>query len=321
MEKKMGNASPGDIFIISGEEFHQSLRLLSILRKRAAELLLEFTGIGPDDMAELSIRALFSEASLFSSGQLVVMNEVDKFPKPARDDLKFIAGTGISHILFARTAGRKPSDSLIKTLESAGTGFTCWEPFPNRMWLWTKKLSEEEGISFTRDGAQAVEAIATGKLERLAGVISRVALFHGKGKRAGAADVYAAISGAAETSSFSFCEEALSGKKNRAMASLSLLIDSGEEPIRLLALFYNQWRQAAEAGELLAKGIPPTAAAQKLGIPAFRWRSVEKHALYLRKGSGTAVLEAFASADHELKSGGDPLVSIASVVLTLTTGL
>ena len=187
------------------------------------------------------------------------------------------------------------------------------------MWLWTKRLAGEEGISFTRDGGEAVEAIASGKLERLAEVITRVALFHGKGKKAGSADVYAAVKGVRETNAFQFCEEVLSGKKREAMTSLSLLLGSGEEPIRLLALFYSQWKQVAGAGELMKNGVPAKAAAEKLGIPVFRWKGIEGLARRGCYGASYSTLEAFAAADHGLKSGQDPLVAIASVVLTLTT--
>lgn len=320
MEKRVSAASSGDVFVVSGEEYFQSSRLLDILRKRAAELSLETVRLCPDDMGEVNLVSLFSEGSLFSAGKLVVISDVDKLPRSDREDLLTVAEADSENILFARTAGRKPSNSFIRSLEKTGTGFTCWDPFPNRMWAWTRRLATEEDISFTRDGGQAVEAIASGKLERLAEVVARVALFHGKGTQACAADVYAAVKGVRETSAFQFCEEALAGKKKDAMVSLSLLLSSGEEPIRLLALFYSQWKQVAGAGELIENGVPPKAAAAKLGIPGFRWRGVEGLANRGQYGATYSALKAFASADHSLKTGGDPLVSIASVVLTLTTG-
>lgn len=320
MEKKVSGASAGDVFLVSGEEYFQSSRLLDILRVRASELALETVRLCPDDMGEVNLRAIFSEGSLFSPGKLVIITDVDKLPKADKNDLLAVAESAEEHILYARTSGRKPSNTLIRSLEKAGTGFTCWDPFPGRMWLWTKRLAAEEGISFTRDGGEAAEALASGKLERLAEVITRVALFHGRGKKAGSADVYAAVKGVRETNSFQFCEEALSGRKKEAMTSLSLLLASGEEPIRLLALFYSQWKQVAGAGELLKNGVPTKAAALKLGIPGFRWRGIEGLASKGCYGASYSTLEAFAAADHGLKSGRDPLVSIASVVLTLTTG-
>ncbi len=251
MESRMAEASPGDVFLISGEEHFQSARLLHILRERAGELGLEILRLTPDDMTEVNLSALFTEGSLFSPGKLMIINDVDKLSKADRADLKAAVEAGSQHILYARTAGRKPSTVLMKALETAGTGFTCWDPFPNAMWLWTKRLAGEEGISFTRDGGQAAEAIAAGKLQRLHEVISRVALFHGRGKKASSSDVYAAVKGVRETSAFQFCEEVLAGSRAKAMTSLSLLLASGEEPIRLLALFYSQWKQVSGAEELL----------------------------------------------------------------------
>lgn len=319
MERLMASAAPGDTFIISGEEYYQSNRLLDTLRKRAGDAGLETVRLSPDDMEEVSLASILSEGSLFSSGKLVVISEVDKLPSRDRKDLQAAVEAGSGNIVFARTAGRKPSNAFIKALEKAGTGFTCWEPFPNVIWRWTAMLAGEEGISFTREGSGAVETIASGRLERLADVVARVAMFYGRGKKATAEDVYRAVKGSRETNAFQFCGDALSGKRARALTSLSLLLRSGEEPIRLLALFYSQWQQVAGAGEMLEKGIPPKEASAKLGIPPFRWKGVEAMARKGKYGANASVLEAFAAADHGLKSGADPLCSIASVVLTLTT--
>jgi len=320
MEKRAENATAGSVFVISGEEYCQSARILRILKKRAAELSFEPVHIMPEDLPDISLYSLFTEGSLFNPGKLVIISGLDKIPAQSKKELVSVLEAGTEHILFGRTEGRKPSNNFIRALEKKGTGFTCWDPFPNSMWLWTKRLSEEEGISFTRDGGQAAEAIAAGKLERLADIVSRVALFHGQGKTANASDVYRAVKGVQETTAFKFCEMAMSGKKAAAMTSLSLLLKSGEEPIRLLALFYSQWKQAAGASELMKNGLSPLATAKKMGIPEFRWKTIEPLARSAACNARSSVLEAFAVADHELKTGGDPLVSIGYVVLTLTTG-
>ncbi len=319
MIKKMECASGGDSFVVSGEEYYQSNRLLAALRHRASTLSLEVVRLMPDDLSEVSLTALFSEGSLFSPGKLVIIGEVDKISRSRKSELEGVVAGEFDHILFCRTAGRKPSNTFISKLESAGTGFTCWEPFANQVWKWTKSLATEEGITLTRDGAQAAEAIASGRLERLADTIARVALFHGGGSNVNSSGVYAAVKGLEETSAFQLCGEILSGKKGAAMRSLSLLLNSGEEPIRLLALLYSQWKQVAGARELLRNGISPKAAAKRLGIPQFRWRSVEEHAGRRMTCASSVVLESFAAADYGLKTGADPLVSIASVVLALTS--
>ncbi|MCK5130784.1 MAG: hypothetical protein KAR40_01360 [Candidatus Sabulitectum sp.] len=319
MMKKMESASPGDSFVVSGEEYYQSTRLLGALRHRGTALSLEPVRLMPDDLNEISLSALFSEGSLFSPGKLVMIGEVDKISKSQKSELeKIVAGT-FDHILFCRTAGRKPSNAFMTKLESAGTGFTCWEPFANQMWKWTRTFAAEEEVTLTRDGSQAAEVIASGKLERLADVMVRIVLFHGKGSNVNASGVYAAVRGLEETTAFQFCGEILSGKRGAAMRSLSLLLNSGEEPIRLLALLYSQWRQVAGARELLQSGIPPQAAAKKLGIPQFRWRNVEEYAGRRSNCATSAVLESFAAADFGLKTGSDPLASIASVILSLTS--
>ncbi len=318
MMKKMESASPGDSFVVSGDEYCQSTRLLSALRRRGTALSLEPVRLMPDDLSEISLSALFSEGSLFSPGKLVMIGDVDKLTKTQKSELEKIVAGSFDHILFCRTAGRKPSNAFMTRLESAGTGFTCWEPFANSMWKWTRIFAAEEGITLTRDGSQAAETIASGKLERMADVIARIGLFHGKGASVDSTGVYAAVKGLEETTAFQFCGEVLSGKRGASMRSLSLLLNSGEEPIRLLALLYSQWKQVASARELLQRGIPSQVAAKKLGIPQFRWRSVEEYATRRSTHATSDILETFAEADYGLKRGRDPLVSIASVILSLT---
>ncbi|MCK5785632.1 MAG: hypothetical protein KAH54_03630 [Candidatus Sabulitectum sp.] len=321
MLKRTRSAAGGDIFLISGEEHYQSGRLLDALRDRASSLSFETVRLMPDDLGEVSLTAIFSEGSLFSPGKLVIIGDVDKLSRSQKKELESIVAGGFDNILFCRTSGRKPSNSFIKVLESSGVSFTCWEPFSNLMWKWTRTLAEEEGITLTRDGSQAVEAIASGKLERLADVVIRIALFHGRGAKVNSSAVYEAVHGLQETSAFQFCSETLSGRKEAAMVSLSLLLSSGEEPIRLLALLYSQWKQVQSARELLQRGIPPQAVAKKLGIPQFVWRGIEVHTRKSSKCATSVVLESFASADLGLKRGADPLASIASVILALTSAV
>lgn len=319
MMKKIESAAPGDSFVVSGDEYYQSTRLLDALRLRAAELSLDPVRLMPDDVNETSLTSLFSEGSLFSPGKLVMLGDIDKLTKSQKSELEKIVSTRFDHILFSRTSGRKSSSKFMTALEKAGTGFTCWEPFANQMWKWTRILTSEESVKLSRDGSQAAEAIASGKLERLADVINRISLFHEKGTTVDSSGVYRAVKGLEETTAFQFCAEALSGKKGAAMHSLSLLLNSGEEPIRLLALLYSQWRQVAGARELLQSGIQSQTAAKKLGIPQFRWRNIEELATRRLNYTNPKMLEAFAAADHGLKTGADPLASIASVILALTS--
>jgi len=319
MMKKVKSASPGDLFVVSGEEYYQSNRLLDVFCSRGVELSFEPVRIVPDDLKEVNLSALFSEASLFSPGKFVVIGEVDKLSRAQKSELDGIVSGGFEHIVFCRTAGRKPSNMFMTKMERAGTAFVCWEPFADRMWKWVGTIAAEEGISFTRDGSQAAEAIASGKLERLGDVVKRTALYHGSGSVVDSQGVYDAVLGSAEATAFQFTAEVLSGKKGAAMSSLSVLINSGEEPIRLLALLYSQWRQTAAARELLQSGISTQAAAKRLGIPSFVWRTVETRAVRRVNYATSEILECFAAADYALKTGSDALASIASVVLSLTS--
>ncbi|OPX32026.1 MAG: hypothetical protein B1H09_01455 [Gemmatimonadaceae bacterium 4484_173] len=319
MMKRVETASPGDLFVVSGEEYYQSNRLLDAFCRRGVELSFEPVRIVPDDLKEANLTSMFSEASLFSPGKYVVIGEVDKFTKSQKSEFEKLVSGSFDHIVFCRTAGRKPSNTFMTKIERRGTGFVCWEPFADRMWRWVGTLAAEEGITLTRDGSQAAEAIASGKLERLGDVVRRTALFHGRGSVVNSRGVYAAVLGSAEATAFQFTDEVLSGKKAAALRSLSVLIDSGEEPIRLLALLYSQWKQTAAARELLQAGISTQAAAKRLGIPPFRWRSVEVRAGRRVNYATSEILEAFASADYALKTGLDALASIAAVVLSLTS--
>ncbi len=319
MMRKMETAKAGDSFIVSGEEYYQSTGLLNALKVRGAALGLDSVRLMPDDLSEISMSALFSEGSLFSAGKLVMIGDVDKLTKSQKTELEKIVAGGFDHILYCRTSGRKLSNAFQTKLEAAGTGFTCWEPFINQMWKWVKTLTAEEQITLTRDGSQAAEVIASGKLERLADIITRISLFHGRGSKIDASGVYAAIQGVEETTAFQFCAEVLSGKKASAMRSLSLLLSSGEEPIRLLALLFSQWKQVAGARDFLQKGMQSTVIAKKLGIPQFRWSTIEGYVRKCSNHSTPFMLESFASADFGLKTGADPLASIASIVLALTS--
>lgn len=320
MERRVLKASAGDVFLISGEEYFQSARLTDKLTARTAQLSFDVHRLDGEDMGEVSLTALFSEGSLFSAGKTVVISNSDRLPKNAAAELEKIVETGIEHVLMCRTSGRKPSSKAFKAMESHAVSFTCWEPFPGQMWKWTGKLAKEEGLKLTKEGSAALEAVASGSLEKLSDCIRRVSLFHLGAETVDGPGVHRAISGTSEADAFGFCQSVLTGRRGDAMTALASLLAAGEEPIRLLALLYSQWKQAASARELLQQGVKPGEACSILGLTPFRWKGLEAIAGKMLKTPPAAVPEAFAAADQSLKTSGDPLLAIGRVVLTLTTG-
>ena len=313
------SGSPGAVFLVGGEEAFQAWRLEAALETRAKALGLETVRLSADETEPGRVRRLASEGSLFSSGRFILVRNSDCFPLKTQPEVLSAAGCPEAGHMFLFLTDKPPqSTAFLKKLGGAAVSFTCWEPFPGRMWQWTGRLSKELGLNLDRQAADAAEGLAFGRLFNLWSVLERLSLRYGPGARITAPMVLASSGGVPECSALDLSQDAVTGRRSQALEKLSLLLAAGEEPIRLLALIHSQWLLAASAAGILGRGEGEASLASSLGISPYRARWVsEAGSRWVRKPLGPAA-EAFAEADHRLKRGWDPLDALVPFIVTLT---
>lgn len=313
------SASPGGVFMVTGEEPCQALRLEKSLETRAREMGLEIERLSGDEVQPGDFRRLATEGSLFASGRLIITRNTDGIGARSQPEvLDAVNAASSDHIFLFLTDRTSLNTVFLKKIGERAVVFPCWEPFPGRMWTWTRRLSGELGLKLDRQASETVEALAYGRLFNLRGIIERLSMRYGPGTVITPAMVLALSGGVPECNALEMSQDAVTGRRAQALEKLSILLESGEEPIRLLALIHSQWVLAAGAAALVRRGGDASSVASSLGISPYRAKWVtEASGFWLRKELAP-VAEAFAETDFRLKRGWDPMDAMAPFIIALT---
>jgi len=226
-----GGAGPGSVFLVSGEEPFQALRLETVLEARARELGLETARIPGDEVQPGDIRRLASEGSLFSSGRFILVRNTDAIPAKAQPEaLEAVSAPGSNHVFLFFTERTSLNTVFLKKLGAAATvSFACWEPFAGRMWPWTRRLSGELGLKLDRQASETAEALSYGRLLNLWNILERASIRYGSKTVVDHAMIVALSGVLPECSALDMSQEAVAGKSPKALEKLSLLLASGED--------------------------------------------------------------------------------------------
>lgn len=312
-------AGPGGVFLVAGEEPFQALRLEKVLEARAGELGLETARVPGDEVQPGDIRRLSSEGSLFSSGRFILVRNADSLSARVQSEtLEAVASPGSNHLFLFHTERTALNTAFLKKLGAAATVFTCWEPFAGRMWSWTKRFSDELKLRLDRQASETAEALSYGKLLNLWSILERASIRHGSDAAVNRDMIVALSGGLPECNALDMSQDAVAGNLKKALEKLSLILATGEEPIRLLALIHSQWALAATAASLLSRGGTESAVVSALGISPYRAKWVMEASARWRGRRFAPVADAFAEADFRLKRGWDPMDAMTPLVVTLT---
>lgn len=312
-------AAPGGVFAVTGEEPYQALRLERSLEARALSLGLETVRLAGEEVKPGGFQRLASEGSLFSSGRFLVTRNTDEIPVKAQPEvISAICAPGSDHLFLFFVDRPSMNTVFLKKIGEPAVVYPCWEPFPGRMWPWTRRLAGELGLKLERQAAETAEALAYGKLFNLWGIMEKLSMRHGPGTMISSEMVLALAGGVAECNALDMSQDAVTGKGAQALEKLSILFEAGEEPIRLLALIHSQWVLAAAAAGLVSQGRSESSIAASLGISPFRARWVAEASRFWRGRALAPVAEAFAETDFRLKRGWDSMDAMAPFIIALT---
>ncbi len=312
-------ASPGGVFLVSGEEPFQALRLETLLEARARALGLETARIPGEEVQPGDIHRLASEGSLFSSGRFILVRNVDAIPAKAQPEtLDAVSAAGSDHLFLFLTERTSLNTVFLKKLGATAVAFACWEPFAGKMWPWTKRLCGELGLKLDRQASETAEALSYGRLSNLWSILETASIRYGSATVVNQNMIVALSGGLPECNALDMSQDAVMGDGRKALEKISLLLASGEEPIRLLALIHSQWALAAMAASLLSRGRTEQAMISALGISPYRARWVISASAHWRGREYAPIADAFSEADFRLKRGWDPMAAMTPVVVALT---
>jgi len=304
------------IVLVTGSESYLADRVFRELRDRVriAQPELEVTDL---DAANYAVGALLDVASpsLFGEARMIRIangeSGGDEFVADVQSYLEVIAD---DVIVIVRHGGGNRGKKLLDTLRAHPTTLEveCAE---------IKKDADRAqfvAAEFTRLGAKAdraavgclVEAFA-GDLAELAAACDQIASDAlGNPITKEFVDTY--YQGREEVTSFAVADVAIDGNRAEALRLLRHAIQSGVDPVPLIAAFAAKLRQLAKVGGYTGS---PSNAAKELGMPPWM---IDKTRSALRKWTGPTLgkaILAVAEADSMVKGAGrDPEFAVERMV-------
>ncbi len=282
---------------------------------------LEGEDVNPDTVSNHAQGGLFGRAAL-----VVDFCDVKEY-KPVLEQLAR-SGDAAAVVLDAENwtsteAGsevmrkRKAQESRAKAYEKAGLEVQGL-PTPQKGALiaWVTARAKALKLSVDKDVPKLLADTFPDDVASIAGELEKLSVLEVK---LDAATVARVVNANPPTTMFAVTDALVARKAVDAWSHLERLLNSGEDPFKLLGALQGHYALLARAYALRAKDemVQPREAAKSLSVHEFR---AQKALEAVRRYSETRVrreLEALLSADVAMKSGADPTLTLERLVLEL----
>lgn len=304
------------VVLVTGPEGYLAERVFRELRDRVrtAQPELEVTDL---DAAQYSVGTLLDVASpsLFGEARLIrVINGESGGEEFVADVQSYLEVIADDVIVVIRHGGGNRGKKLLDVLRA----------FPNTLEVECAEVKKEAdravfamqefvrlGVKVERDAVGALVEAFAGDLSELAAACTQIARdAPGKSITKDFVDTY--YQGRQEVTSFAVADVALDGNRAEALRLLRHAIQSGVDPVPLIAAFAAKLRQLARVGGYTG---PSASAAKDLGMPPWM---IDKTRSALRKWTGPTLgraILAVAEADAMVKGQGrDPEFAVERMV-------
>ena len=199
--------------------------------------------------------------------------------------------------------------SLLKSFAKyAGYGLVLElnHPYQNEIPDWIKYMAQNFGKSIGSSAVFLLHELIGNNLLDIFHEMEKLALFSGEKKEITKDDVEKVISSLRTESVFELVDHIGNRRLYEALITLSQLLKSGEQPLKLLALIVRQIRMISKARTLVNQGLKPAEITKALKIREFVW---EKLYPQVNKFSEKKLMDCFQQmweADIALKTRSTP---------------
>jgi DNA polymerase-3 subunit delta len=307
----------------------------SFLAERALDEVLA-SALGPEPSPEAiesfrgdeSSWARICEAaqtgSLFAQERVVLVRRAEALKGDGTEIVAYAQAPNpaVTLILVAQSIDRRRA--VWKKLHAAAEVISA-EPLKGaRLAGFVRSEIRRRGLAISDEGVEEIIARVGQDLRRLSGELDKLEAFVDGRKDGLDVDEVARVLGRGMAPPLFRLADAFSERQTRrALEHLEVMLDEGEEALRILATLHRALRQVRAAADPSVRALRPAEAAGQLGLPpnmAFKAGSILQAASRWSAGDlqrGTVLL---AGADRRLKLGGQPKAVLSAAVVGICGG-
>ena len=307
---------PAPVVLVSGPETVLADRAARALREelRSRDPSLEVTDVAAAEYAPGELLTLASP-SLFGEPRLIRVDQVEKCNDAFLTDmLAYLETPAEDTVVLLRHRGGVRGKKLLDAVRAgAGGGIevVCAE---------VKKPAERHDFvaaEFRRAGVRAAPAAVRALTEAFTGDLAELAAACGQlvtdtGGTVTEESVRRYYGGRVETTAFAVADAAIAGQHGEALIALRHALDSGADPVPLVAAFASKIRTMARvSGTRGGSG----AVAARLGLAPWQVERAQRDLRGWDQAGLARCIEVLAATDHAVKGAGrDPVFALERMV-------
>src|SRR5829696_5568258 len=279
-----------------------------VKKSRGIEKLRAGRTVEAYDASEISPETLVSACntfSLFGEGPFVVLKNLDAWnaaQKAVIVDYLEDPSPGSDLILLGKKLGAR--ERLLSAVKNSGEVHTFDQPTGKALISWLVGHAKQMDLDLPEDVAEDLANRCSGDKMRLLQETEKLALYVGDGTTTHD-DVAALCPPDVQSNIFAFIDALAAGERDRALALLEGLINTGEPLLRLTFMIRRQFQLVARARALLERGTPQKEIASQLKVPPFVARKLEEQGRKLGSEDLDCALNLVLGLESGLKGGND----------------
>ncbi|WP_138413599.1 DNA polymerase III subunit delta [Sinomonas gamaensis] len=293
-------AAPAPVVLISGPEDYLATRALDSIRRqaRAADPGLEVTRLDAQSYTSGEL-LLVASPSLFGERKLIEVHGLESMNEDfLADALAYLATPEPDIVLVLRHAGGTRGKKLLDAVKASGAPVVDCQPLKKDSDKAAFVAAEFKGSGrrIDRDAIDALVAAVGSSLAELGAACSQLQLDATSTVDAATVEKY--FGGRVEATAFKVADAALAGKSALALSSFRHALETGVDPVPIVAAIASKLRTLAKvAGEQgSAQGI-----ARTLGMQPWLVEQAQRDIRGWTPASLAAAIRAVAEADAEVK--------------------
>ena len=305
--ERIDKAKPQPVYVLHGDETFLKRQLLAALRRLVLGPGDEGFGITTfaGDAASLSAVATELRTLPFlAPRRLVVVENAEPFVKQERARIEqYVAAPAETGVLVLDVQNWQTNARLAKLLPDAAV-LACKAPPAQRLpdWCvgWCRSRHDKE---LPLGAARLLVDLVGPDMGLLDQELQKLATYAGDAKRVDSGVVELLTGDSRAENTWKIFELIGNGQTGEALTFLDRLFDQGEDPMRLLGAFSMQLRRLAQASRLVQRGVPFSAAADRVGIPPFAKQGSEQQLRRLGRPRAERLYDWLLEADLGMKGG------------------
>ena len=294
------SAGPAPVVLVTGPEDYLAARALDRIRReaRAAEPALEVSRLEAASYAAGEI-LLAASPSLFGERKLIEIHGLESMNEDfLKDALAYIAAPDPEIVLVLRHAGGARGKKLLDAVKASGAPVVECQPLKKDADKVAFVAAEFKGSGrrIDRDAVDALVAAVGSSLAELGAACSQLQLDATSTVDVATVEKY--FGGRVEATAFKVADAALSGRSAQALSTFRHAIETGVDPVPIVAAIASKLRTLAKvAGEHgSAQSI-----ARTLGLQPWLVEQAQRDIRGWTPQSLAAAIRAVAEADAEVK--------------------